>query len=159
MRKNFIFIFILFSLLSIPYSSQEKDKIFKPTHEVLVELVVVEVFVTDKKEILTPFLKQPIRNYKLYTILGRALQRLEGYKQAISYYQKFISHKGANYQILNSIAECYYALGNYEEALRAWEKSLEINPAQEEIRKKIENLKKKIKNEKNTSNINSNLLA
>jgi GWxTD domain-containing protein len=111
------------------------------------------------KEILTPFLKRPIKNYKLYTILGRALQRLEEYKQAISYYQKFISHEGANYQILNSIAECYYALGNYEEALRAWEKSLEINPTQEEIHKKIENLKKKIKNEKNTSNINSNLLV
>jgi len=94
------------------------------------------------KEILTPFLEREIKNYRIYTILGRALQELGEYEKAISYYQKFISHEGANYQILNSIGECYYALGNIEEALRAWKKSLEINPSQEEIQKKIKELKK-----------------
>jgi tetratricopeptide (TPR) repeat protein len=94
------------------------------------------------KEILTPFLEGEVKNYRIYTILGRALQELGGYEQAIFYYQKFISHEGVNYRILNSIGECYYALGNIEEALRAWEKSLEINPSQEEIQEKVQRLKK-----------------
>jgi tetratricopeptide (TPR) repeat protein len=42
---------------------------------------------------------------------------------------------------LNSLGECYFKLGNNEQALRAWEKSLEINPKQEKIKKLIEQLK------------------
>ncbi|TET70087.1 MAG: tetratricopeptide repeat protein [Candidatus Aminicenantes bacterium] len=44
--------------------------------------------------------------------------------------------------LLNSLGECYYRLGSEDEALAAWEKSLEINPNQPEIKKKIKAIKK-----------------
>jgi GWxTD domain-containing protein len=97
------------------------------------------------KEVLIPFLERPIENYSLYIILGRACQELEEYEQAISHYQKFISHEGASFQILNSIGHCFHELGNSEEALRAWEKSLELKPNQPEIKEKIEKIKKEDK--------------
>jgi len=45
-------------------------------------------------------------------------------------------------EILNSIGSCYLELGNTEEAIRAWDKSLEINPGQKAIREAINKLKK-----------------
>jgi len=97
------------------------------------------------KEILIPFLEKPVENYSLYAILGKAFQELEEYEQAISHYQKFVSHEGASFQILNAIGQCFHELGNMEEALRAWEKSLEIKPDQPEIKEKIEAIKKEEK--------------
>jgi tetratricopeptide (TPR) repeat protein len=43
--------------------------------------------------------------------------------------------------ILNSLGECYFKIGDKEQALRAWKKSLELNPKQENIKKMIEKLK------------------
>lgn len=97
------------------------------------------------KEILIPFLERPVENYSLYAILGRAFQELEEYEQAISHYHKFVSHEGASFQILNSVGQCFHELGNIKEALRAWEKSLEIKPDQPEIKEKIEEIKKEDK--------------
>jgi tetratricopeptide (TPR) repeat protein len=97
------------------------------------------------KEILIPFLERPVKNYRLYAILGKAFQELEEYEQAISHYQKFVSHEGASFQVLNLIGQCFHELGNMDEALRAWEKSLEIKPNQPEIKEKIEAIKKEDK--------------
>jgi tetratricopeptide (TPR) repeat protein len=44
-------------------------------------------------------------------------------------------------EVLNSLGECYLKIGDKEKALRAWKKSLEINPNQENIKKMIEKLK------------------
>jgi tetratricopeptide (TPR) repeat protein len=44
---------------------------------------------------------------------------------------------------LNSVGECFYRLGNIKEALIAWEKSLEINPDQEDLIKIVTRLKTK----------------
>jgi tetratricopeptide (TPR) repeat protein len=94
-------------------------------------------------EVLNPFAEKPIEDYNLYSLLGRAHQGLEEYEEAISCYQKHISHEGASFKVLNSIGECYFKIGNHKEALRAWERSLEINPAQEKIKKLVKNLKEK----------------
>jgi tetratricopeptide (TPR) repeat protein len=40
------------------------------------------------------------------------------------------------------LGTCYYQLGNREEALRIWQKSLEISPNQENIKKLADSLKK-----------------
>jgi tetratricopeptide (TPR) repeat protein len=50
-------------------------------------------------------------------------------------YNKAITHYGININILNSIGDCYHRLGNINEALAAWDKSLELNPNQPEIEK------------------------
>jgi len=77
------------------------------------------------------------------SLLGACCQALEEYEGAISFYKAYLSHAGTNLNILNSIGECFYRLGNIKEALRTWEKSLEINPNQENIRKILDRLKKK----------------
>lgn len=76
-------------------------------------------------------------------LLSQCCQALAEYAEAIGYYKATLSYLGANLNVLNSIGECYYRTGNIEEALVAWEKSLEINPSQEKIRKLVDSLKQK----------------
>ncbi len=96
----------------------------------------------DVKRVLMPFVEKQVSDNNLYHVLGRAQQGLGEYEEAISCFQKHISHEGASFEVLNSIGECYFQIDNPEEALRAWEKSIEINPDQPEIKKKIEDIKK-----------------
>ncbi|HZX11384.1 MAG TPA: GWxTD domain-containing protein [Acidobacteriota bacterium] len=90
------------------------------------------------REILLPFINAKKENFTLYYYLGKASQEQGELEEAISYYQKAISHKGNIVEILNSIGYCYFLLGENEKALRSWKKSLEINPRQERIKKVIE---------------------
>lgn len=94
------------------------------------------------KQIAIPFL-QDENKHKFLAILGQSCQALGEFQQAISYYKDYLSYYGTNLQVLNSIGECYHRLGNNEEALIAWEKSLEINPNQDKLKKIIESLKRK----------------
>jgi len=73
--------------------------------------------------------------------MGEAAKRIGEAEAAIGYYQKALTQKGNVVEILNSIGICYLELGNTEEALRAWDKSLEINPNQSAIRNAINKLK------------------
>lgn len=95
------------------------------------------------KDILLPFMKAKKENFTLYYYLGRSSKSVAEYDEAISYYQQALSHKGNVVEILNSIGDCYFELGNKDQALRAWEKSLEANPNQERIRNRVEELKEK----------------
>ena len=97
----------------------------------------------DVKSVLNPFVESTISDYSLYDILGEAHQGAGEYEEAISCYQKHISHGGASFKVLNSIGECYFQIRNPREALQAWEKSLEINPNQPEIKNKLEEIKSK----------------
>ncbi len=93
------------------------------------------------KEIALPFLKEQ-EKYEFLSVLGQSCQALGNFAEAIAYYKNYLTRFGTNIQILNSIGECYYRLGNREEALIAWEKSLEINPDQENLKKTVESIKK-----------------
>ncbi len=95
------------------------------------------------KEILSPFLKKADKEEAIYFYLGKSSHMLGQLEEAISYYKKYLSHFGTHLGILNSIGECYYQIGDKKEALRAWEKSLEMDPEQEDIRKIVDSLKKK----------------
>jgi len=94
------------------------------------------------KQIATPFLNTQ-EKYEFFAILGQSCQALGELAEAISYYKDYLSHYGTNLLILNSIGTCYYQLGNTEEALIAWEKSLELNPNQEKLKKVVESIKEK----------------
>ena len=96
----------------------------------------------DVKEILEPFAKAEKENFALYYYLGKSFQEGGKLKEAISHYQRALSHKGNIIEIINSIGECYFKLGDNSQALRAWQKSLEINPDQEEIKKIVKVLEK-----------------
>ena len=62
--------------------------------------------------------------------------------QAISYYENHIVHYGITFPVLTLLGDCYFRLGNTDEAVKAWEKSLEINPNQDQIKKLVDSLKK-----------------
>jgi tetratricopeptide (TPR) repeat protein len=97
------------------------------------------------KQILLPFNEKQRENFELYFYLGVVTQELEEYEEAISFYQKALSQRGNVIVVLNSIGECHLMLGNKEQAVEAWEKSLEINPNQEEIKKRLIAVKEKEK--------------
>jgi GWxTD domain-containing protein len=105
------------------------------------EALFVSKEYTTIEEILEPFLNKEVEDYVLYISLGRASQGLRKYDKAIAHYQKFMEHEGLNYEILNEVGQCQMALGALEEAVRAWARSLEINPDQPEIKKCLDVLK------------------
>jgi tetratricopeptide (TPR) repeat protein len=53
------------------------------------------------------------------------------------YYNQYIAHFGASPRILNALGDCYLAAGNAPEAAKAWEKSLTIDPKQEQVKEKV----------------------
>jgi len=91
---------------------------------------------------LTPYAAAGKEEFELFYYLGEAAKRIGEAEAAIGYYQKALTQKGNVVEILNSIGSCYLELGNTEEALRVWDKSLEINPDQSAIRNAINKLKK-----------------
>ncbi|MGD9346689.1 MAG: GWxTD domain-containing protein [Candidatus Aminicenantes bacterium] len=95
------------------------------------------------KNVLQPFLSSPQENYEFLRLLGRSCQALEEYEEAIQHYKDYLNHMGTNLLILNSIGECYFNLGNIEEALIAWERSLEIDPNQGVIEEKVKSIREK----------------
>jgi GWxTD domain-containing protein len=94
--------------------------------------------------VLLPFSNQPEPPvYELLFVLGKAYQNSGELNKALVTFDKALSHYGLNTNLLNSIGECYFRLGVPDEALAAWEKSLEINPDQPEIQNNVKALKKK----------------
>lgn len=92
------------------------------------------------KSILGPFVQsQP--GSELSQVFGEALQKNNEPAAAIEQYQKYINSHGLTFLVLNQIGECYLQLEDIEEAALAWQKSLEINPAQPQIREKLGKLK------------------
>jgi GWxTD domain-containing protein len=94
--------------------------------------------------LLGPFLERAdIHNYESYILTGQALQQLGKMAEAIDVLDRALNKFGINTQLLNILGDCYFRLGQTEEARVVWEKSLEINAGQPRIRKNIETIKKK----------------
>jgi len=94
--------------------------------------------------VLLPFINQPQPpKYEVFFMMGKAYQNLGELSKAIEVLDKAISHYGININLLNTIGECYFQLGEPEAALAAWQKSLEINQNQPQIKKSVEALKEK----------------
>ncbi|MFC2164786.1 tetratricopeptide repeat protein [Acidobacteriota bacterium] len=95
------------------------------------------------KEILMPFADSEDAKYETLFFLGKAHQAMAEYDRAITLYNKAITSHGVNIYLLNALGECYNTLGDTEEAIAAWEKSLEIRPDQQDIQTKVKALKEK----------------
>jgi len=96
------------------------------------------------ESVLFPFLNQAKPpKYEAFFIMGKAYQNTGELSKAIDVFDKAISRYGLNINLLNSIGECYFQLGEVNEALAAWEKSLEMNPNQPQIKKGVKVLKEK----------------
>lgn len=96
------------------------------------------------KDILTPFREEKATDLVLY-FLGKSVHSLGQLDQAIADYTDYLSRFGLNLEILNLLGTAHYQKGNAAEALRAWQRSLEINPDQENIKKLVQSLQEKIK--------------
>jgi tetratricopeptide (TPR) repeat protein len=95
------------------------------------------------KQVLMAFSNASEIPYQLYLLMGKSHQALGEFDQALAVYNQALSHYGINSNLLNAIGECYYSLMKWDEALAAWEKSLEINDNQPDIEEKIKILKKR----------------
>jgi len=92
-------------------------------------------------QMLLPFAEEGSASYALYFYLGKCLQAMNRLEEAVSYYQKALSHKGDMIEILNDIGRCYYDLDEKALARRVWEKSLALKPDQEEIKNLLAEIK------------------
>jgi GWxTD domain-containing protein len=95
------------------------------------------------RTILEPFADRETKNVRFLKFLGDISQKLGHYLEAVSYYRRYTEGEGLTIDALNALGTCYYQLGNPQEALAAWEKSLEMNPEQAEVKKMVESLKEK----------------
>ena len=93
------------------------------------------------KTVALPFLSTEHKN-KFLSFLGFASAALGEYMEAINHFKDYLTYYGTNIKVLNAIGECYHKLGNIDEAMVAWEKSLELFPDQEELKAFVRDLKK-----------------
>jgi GWxTD domain-containing protein len=95
------------------------------------------------KDVLLPFAGGEQPAAEVLSLLGRTCHSLGQFGEAVTYYTAYLSHYGANIEIMNFLGTCYFQMGRKDEALRTWQKSLEISPGQDKIRDLVESLKKK----------------
>lgn len=92
-------------------------------------------------DIMAPFEDRIKQDYDLTYLLGQTHQALGEFDKALQFYDQGVGAFGVNISLLNAMGECYLRLGQKEEALVAFEKSLEIDPGQEKIKEFIRSLK------------------
>lgn len=130
-------------LLRTTYEQNPKSLLYAETY---CRVLLIQKKFDNIKNILLPFTEiKEVEDSGFIETLGQAFQALKDYENAVKYYKEYLVRKGTNLNILNAIGECYFQLGSDEEALVAWEKSLEINSQQKEIEEKVQSLKKKQK--------------
>lgn len=96
------------------------------------------------KDILSPFKEEKATDMVLY-FLGKSVHSLGQLDEAIADYTDYLSRFGLNLEILNLLGTAHFQKGNNAEALRAWQRSLEISPDQENIKKLVRSIQEKIK--------------
>jgi tetratricopeptide (TPR) repeat protein len=94
--------------------------------------------------LLLPFFNQakPPR-YDMFVLLSSVHHQKGEWDKALKVIEQGISHYGLSTGFLNLRGDCYLRLGNKAEALRALEKSLELNPNQPGVQKLVNSLKQK----------------
>jgi len=97
----------------------------------------------DTLDILKPFADRVEQDYDLTFLLGESHKALSEFDRAISYYNRAVDTFGVTTVLLNALGECYYNLREREQALAAFQKSLEIDPDQEKVKAYIRDLKKR----------------
>jgi GWxTD domain-containing protein len=95
------------------------------------------------KDILLPWAGAEDAAPEAIALLGQACHALGEFQEASTHYAAYLARFGANIDILNYLGTCHYQLGRTDEALKAWTKSLELNPNQEKLRALVDSIKKK----------------
>lgn len=93
---------------------------------------------------LEAFLARPeTPRYELLFLAGTAYRASGLPEKAVEALDRAVAKYGVNAALLNELGASHAALGRKDQALAAWEKSLELSPDQPAIRKAVEELKKK----------------
>jgi tetratricopeptide (TPR) repeat protein len=95
------------------------------------------------KAVLLPLAPAGKASAEVLSVLGRTCHALGEFKEAAGYYREYLERFGTNIDIMNLLGTCYFQLGNKDEALKIWEKSLQISPDQPKIKALIDSLKNK----------------
>lgn len=96
------------------------------------------------REVLAPFAGPDAEpSGEILALLGRACHALGRFAEAAAYYEAFLGRNGATTEILNFLGTCQFELGNRDQALGTWDKSLELNPDQPRIRNLVDSIRKK----------------
>ena len=95
------------------------------------------------KDVLLPWAGDEAPAPEVPALLGQACHALGEYQEAAAFYASYLTQFGANIDILNYLGTCHFQLGNTAEALKAWTKSLELNPNQDKLKALVDSLKKK----------------
>jgi GWxTD domain-containing protein len=95
------------------------------------------------RELALPMLQKNER-FEFALIMGQLSQKTGVFDEAISFYADFLTRFGAQPDVFNRIADCYMSLDLPQEALKAWKKSVEIEPRQTGIKKQIQELESKL---------------
>jgi len=74
--------------------------------------------------------------------LGYAYYFQGDFAEAVGYLEHFISLRAPDAPLLNTLGDSYQKLGEWEEARKLFERSLELNPAQEAVRQRLASFSK-----------------
>jgi GWxTD domain-containing protein len=88
-------------------------------------------------DVLNPWKGERATDLVLY-LHGKASHSLGRMDDAIADYTDYLARFGLNLELLNLLGTAHYQKGNTAEALRAWKRSLEINPGQENIKRLVQ---------------------
>lgn len=94
------------------------------------------------KAVLLPLAPAEKASAEVLSVLGRTCHALGEFTEAAGYYREYLERFGTNIEVMNLLGTCYFQLGMKDEALKIWEKSLQISPDQPQIRKLVDELKK-----------------
>jgi tetratricopeptide (TPR) repeat protein len=95
-------------------------------------------------DILSPWKGEKATDRVLY-FDGKSAHSLGLLEDAIADYTDYLNRFGLNLEILNLLGNAHYQNGDAAEALRAWKKSLEVNPNQENVKKLVQSIEEKNK--------------
>jgi len=100
--------------------------------------------------VIEPFLEGEHKN--MFLMIRVELARRRGdWRSALDLGEEYLKHNGVNRHVLNVMGESLMHLGNRDEAIRLFNRSLEEEPNQPSVREMVEKLKTENKNDEKSS--------
>jgi GWxTD domain-containing protein len=100
--------------------------------------------------ICQPFMEKE-GQHVFYGILGFSHQAMGHHTEAISFFTKYLTYYGSNFNVLNALGQSHYKSGNNQAAIKAWELSLNVEPNQERLKKVLKSIKLQESQKKSTA--------
>ena len=86
------------------------------------------------RDVLLPLVESKDAKFDFFNTLGQAVRDSGDIKGAVKWFGRALTFRGPAVEALNALGECYLKLGDKEQALQSFKKSLEITPNQPRIK-------------------------